>query len=636
MTSRRASGLLLVAGALCVGSVAVVVRRAHHSLQTAEDSVRRKADLPFDLHTLPPSNGPGFEPISTGGFERAIVAEDAIYVSGPAGIVSYAADGAVLRRWLPGIDLPPSPVRALAVAHLRNLPGPTVVAATATEGLILLANQGRSVQWLRPADPTLRELTALLPLPGGDLLLGTRTRGVLVFSGDSLRSFHPQLDGLQVTALAADTGGAGFWVGTRSAGLVHWSAGTATTFLSDLPDPDVESLTVRGPRVFAGTPLGVREFVDGRPARLLAPETFASALLPSAHDLLVASVDQGTRDLPLDPASHPRLLSSAMPPGDIRAFASAPDGAALAITRDAVLRRDDRGHWSDLLHAPAAPLTDGNISALATDADGRLWVGYFDRGLDILDRGRTTHLEDDHLFCINRLVLDATRGVMLAATANGLVVFDRAGRVQQVLRRRDGLISDHVNDVSFHPGGLTVATSAGLTFLDAGAAPESLYAFQGLVNNHVYALGAQADGATMAGTLGGLSLVQAGRVTRNLTASNSALKHNWITAVSPAPAGGWTVGTYGGGVLEVSATGSVSSPTPAFVVNPNAMLRTQQHLLVGTLSDGLWVESLATGRWTQLTAGLPSRNVTAFAEHDGALSIGTDAGLVTLPERNLP
>ena len=38
-----------------------------------------------------------------------------------------------------------------------------------------------------------------------------------------------------------------------------------------------------------------------------------------------------------------------------------------------------------LFDLPGARLTDRNISALSVDHTGKLWIGYFDRGLDILD-----------------------------------------------------------------------------------------------------------------------------------------------------------------------------------------------------------------------------------------------------------
>jgi ligand-binding sensor domain-containing protein len=311
------------------------------------------------------------------------------------------------------------------------------------------------------------------------------------------------------------------------------------------------------------------------------------------------------------------------------------DGGVFAVMQDRVLRRGEDGGWVEAIRPEATALTDGNVSALGFDAEGRLWVGYFDRGLDIVGRDRTQHVEDGHVFCVNRIALDPARQTMAVATANGLVLFDREGKPRQVMTRRDGLIADHVTDVVFRPNGMTVATPAGLTFVDAGEAPQSLYAFEGLVNNHVYALGVRSDGETLAGTLGGLSVLEHEAVQRNLTVANSGLKHNWVTAIVLDDSGGWDVGTYGAGVMQVSHDGTVRAVTPGFVVNPNAMLRTRTHVLVGTLSDGLWVETLATGRWREVSQGLPSKNVTALAEREGVVYVGTDDGLVKIAEESL-
>jgi hypothetical protein len=56
---------------------------------------------------------------------------------------------------------------------------------------------------------------------------------------------------------------------------------------------------------------------------------------------------------------------------------------------------------------------------------------------------------------------------------------------------------------------------AGGDYVSGCDGTHSLYAFHGLVNNHVYALGARGDGRVLAGTLGGLSLLQDGTVRRN-------------------------------------------------------------------------------------------------------------------------
>jgi ligand-binding sensor domain-containing protein len=261
-------------------------------------------------------------------------------------------------------------------------------------------------------------------------------------------------------------------------------------------------------------------------------------------------------------------------------------------------------------------------------------VGYFDRGLDILEAGgeRATHVENDHVFCVNRIVEDRKRGIMAVATANGLVLFDAAGKQRQVLGRSEGLISNHVTDVVARAGGLTIATPAGLTFADAGGM-RSLYAFHGLVNNHAYALAASGE-RLLVGTLGGLSVLEGDAIRANYTTANSKLRHNWITAIVQVGAE-WFVGTYGAGVQRFDAAGqwqTFPDLRAPFEVNSNAMLATDRKVYAGSLAGGLYVYDRAAGRWSNLTAGLPSRNVTALAAHGGYVYVGTDNGLVRFPE----
>ena len=159
------------------------------------------------------------------------------------------------------------------------------------------------------------------------------------------------------------------------------------------------------------------------------------------------------------------------------------------------------------------------------------------------------HMEDEHLFCINRILHDRTTAV---ATANGLVLFDAAGQKRQVLGRDQGLIANHVTDVTMKGDEMIVATPAGLSFIAADGI-RSLYAFHGLVNNHTYALGV-ANGRVWAGTLGGLSVLDTGIVRASYTTSNSPLRQNWITAIAPSGSDAF-IGTYGAGVIKLAADG---------------------------------------------------------------------------------
>jgi ligand-binding sensor domain-containing protein len=293
------------------------------------------------------------------------------------------------------------------------------------------------------------------------------------------------------------------------------------------------------------------------------------------------------------------------------------------------------GSWKPVLQPARATLADRNISAISMDRGGRLWVGYFDRGLDVLEPGftRALHIEDEHVFCINRIVHDDRKSSTAVATANGLVLFDAAARVRQVLTRSDGLIANHITDVLIEDDGMVLATPAGLTFTGSGGM-RSLYAFHGLVNNHTYALAAS-HGKLLVGTLGGASMLETGIVKASYTTTNSGLRHNWITAVV-ASGDEWYAGTYGAGVVHVDASSSWQNYPDMpknVIVNPNAMAVSGDRVFAGTLGQGLLVYE--QGRWHAVTNGLPSSNVTALAAAGGYLYIGTDNGLVRMSESAL-
>ena len=701
---RRATWWIVAAvPAVCVlGIAAIVVFRAQHTLDRAAVAVAHEGRFSAEVRTLAPESNPGFEAIATPArFTCGAMYRGKLYVGGPGGISVYSLglSGLTLEKsYRAGMELPAAAITSLAVGRLRGSGDTELIAGTAGAGVLLFTENGgadagsdssgniRQI-WARDADA--RDVTALLPMATGDLLIGTRRRGLLVYrdgaSGETkdtaLETFHPLMAGLDVTALAADA--TGVWIGTRNHGVRHLHAGEIDSFEAGpqtrgngpadsssgaqpgLPDEQVNAIVVRGDRVFAGTPLGVEEFDGGKPARVLAKNIYANAVLAEETSVTVGSLEDGIRRiafgaserpgrLPGGMSSHLFALNGASEGGDAAQQFLPVDagsgGRMYAVMGGTIQERQASGLWTPVTMdaeargKKAAVLTDGNISALAFAPDGRLWVGYFDRGLDMLsaDGDRVEHREDDRLFCINRIAADPRRKTMAVATANGLVLFDAQGKPRQVMTRRDGLIADHVTDVAFSGESMVLATPAGLTFVD-GAGARSLYAFEGLVNNHVYALGVRdrmenGGAEVLAGTLGGVSELVHESVRRNLTVANSGLKHNWVTAIVPASQNTWMVGTYGAGVMQLDANGRftpMEGATQEMVVNPNAMLATETHILAGTLGNGLWVWSRANARWSRVTHGLPSMNVTALAERGGEVYVGTDNGLVRIAERLL-
>lgn len=622
-----AAGIAVVTVAVWAGSI---LWRANRTVADQEARIDSEVNLRVNVRTLNPMTPAGLEPVGApASFSDAQLFEGELYLGGPGGILRLDSSGAVAASYRPGIELPASPVTALAVGLAGDSRSPELWAGTLRDGLV--AFDRHSFRQILPEDPKLAKITAILPVSTGRILLGTETSGVLVWDGTHLTRFHPSLAEIPVTALAGSD--ADLWVGTLDRGLLHWHAGAVASLKETLPDLRVLSLEMAGETVYAGTALGVAEIRNNAVARVVAPGYFAQSLLVRGSKLWLGTLEEGmfSVDLQAHPGRGAEPGRSAACPGcSIRRIFDV-DGEVYALAETGLWHGGEQ--VSDGTRNPA--LIDRNIAALSADSSGRLWIGYFDRGLQILDPtgARNVALEDDHLFCVNRIVHDATRGTTAVATANGLVILDGLGSRRRVITQADGLIANQVTDVALRPdGSIVAATPAGISFIDRSGI-SSLYAFHGLVNNHVYALAVEGP-RILAGTLGGLSLLDSGLVKASYTTANSTLKHNWITALMPAGRDTF-VGTYGAGVLRLNSLGQFETFDDLrgnLEINANAMASSPRAVYAGTLDRGLAVFDQGSQRWSFFISGLPSRNVTALDVHGGVLYIGTDNGLVKVPE----
>jgi ligand-binding sensor domain-containing protein len=594
----------------------MILKRAENTLTESRGAVAAAAKVNFTETAVHPSVMPGAELVrAPGEYRDAAEFSGRIYLGGASGLTAFTPDGARIEEYRVGFELPPARVVALRARGNELL--------IATDGAGLLRFNGREFRSIFPFDLESRHLTSLLLLESGRVLLGTEKAGVLVYDGKHLTHLHAAVNHEHVTALGGQE--ADIWIGTLQHGAFRWHAGQMDHFEkgTGLPDSQVLSLEAVGDAAYVGTPVGVAEFRAGTFTRVLAEGYLARALEWKLDRLLVGTEDEGVIEIPLV-SRFGRKPSPGFDGGAVeRLFGD------LVLTSDAAYDRNGR-----VVLGGAAGLTDRNISALGVEPGGRTWVGYFDRGLDVMDAGSIRHFEDEHLFCVNRIAIEP--GIRTAvATANGLVLFDPSGVQRQVLARADGLIANHVTDVMLHGNDMVVATPAGLTFVDR-AGMRSLYAFQGLVNNHTYSLGGT-PAELLVGTLGGLSVLRDGVVRASYTTVNSRLKHNWITSVARAD-DEWFVGTYGAGVLSFKAGEWNNFPDlpKGVIVNPNSILVTPSRVLAGSLGQGLYCFDRGSRRWNVLIGGLPSLNVTALAETGGVLLIGTDNGLVRMPERDIP
>jgi hypothetical protein len=630
---------LLVAIALLgvtFAAVGAVWWRVGNVLRWAKEAELAESSLKFTVRPLLPATDSGFEWVSApAAFAQAAEFNGHLYVAGSAGLFEYDDGGRPTRDFRVGRELPPAPLVRVTRAMLAGSREPELVIAT--DGAGILAFNGSGFRQILPDDRELSHVTAILPTASGHLLIGTAKRGLLLYDGQRLTPFHPTLRQLYITELAGSE--SNLWIGTLDRGVAHWHGGGVEWFneANGLPDARVYSITVAGDRAYVGGPAGIAEFDSGQFVRALAPGAFVRTLLIQDKTVLAGTMDDGILEIPME--RQTRNSREFSPLGELfgveQLFRA---GESLyAVTESGVYSRQTTGGWKRVLEPSGGLLTDRNVSALAVDAAGHLWVGYFDRGLDIVESGgqHARHVEDDNVFCVNRIRTNALRGATAVATANGLVLFDAQGNRRQVIGKAEGLIADHVNDIAVYRDGIVVATPAGLTFMDS-AGVRSLYAFHGLVNNHVYTVAANGP-YVLAGTLGGVSLLEGDQIRANFTTATSALKHNWITAVIPLD-GEWWVGTYGAGIARMDSSGKFEASDGAggdLVINPNAMLATDHLLLAGSMGRGLYVMDRKSGRWFATTEGLPSLNVTALAASNGFVYVGTDNGLLRIPEQRL-
>jgi ligand-binding sensor domain-containing protein len=308
------------------------------------------------------------------------------------------------------------------------------------------------------------------------------------------------------------------------------------------------------------------------------------------------------------------------------------DATLLASSGSEILFLEQDKEWK-MWSQPSNVLSDTNISSLLRARNGELWIGYFDRGLDILSANgdSVSHWSDDSLFCINHISEDAT-GRVYVSTANGLVVFE-PDRSRKIYRMEHGLLSDRVmQTLPLDPEGnrVAIATTQGFT-LKEGNSFKSIYTFHGLVNNHVYAM-ANTGNEIYLGTLGGISRIDKLQVTESWTQMDSGLKRNWVNALANIDRELF-VGTYGSGI-QIKTENGEWRDFPALPedleINPNALFFDGTFLFCGTLDRGFYVYDVRNSTWKNFHRGLPGNNVTAFATDREHLYIGTDRGLLQM------
>ncbi|HVG18247.1 MAG TPA: hypothetical protein VNI02_04280 [Blastocatellia bacterium] len=590
------------------------------------------------------------------------------YLATSGGLIALDDGGGVKRRYTTLDGLADNDLTSLAVFRERLFIG------TATAGLMGFdGDLFTSYGFVKPKAARVSVLLAA----DAELLIGTLDGGLFEYDGERFtRRFNsaPGADFSRVTALLPFE--SRLYIGTHDRGLYVWREAHVERLGEGdgLPSAHVTALAALPPSFSADGSVGVATdfgLVGVDDSNVIKPITNRPNIISLAVSdgrLWAGLFSGGVIDAGADRKGRKRtsdgppsgLSETAGLPRSAPAIVYAGDAYLWALTAEGAFARGEKAAGPAFESIASSlvgerTLTAGQVTGLAFDGAGRLWVGYFDRGIDVIapeTSERISHVEDDRVREVNFITSDRDGDQVLAATSRGLIVFDgRAG--QTVLtRERGGLINDSIAHVSLAdiappspdtPGAMPVsnsrsralvlATAGGLTEIVGGRA-RSVTAFHGLASNHLYTTAAIGS-RLFVGSLAGLVELEGLRVVRTYKTSNSRLSHDWVTALAQAD-GTLYVGTNGGGVDALLPTGewvSFADVQGRFEVNQNAMHFDGERLYVGTSDRGLLVYNTRARRWTHISAGLTSQSVTAITTDDQFVYVGTSNGLVRIEKR---
>ncbi len=668
-------GLLALLPLVCLFGAWRVQRDARARLADERARLTRQHLVPFETKLHPALNRPEVQIWQSAQHVRAIARlHDAYFAATDGGLLALTQTGAPVRHYTVLDGLPESDLTSLAAWHDKLFIG------TRTQGLVTF--DGARFESYRWPDRKPQAITALLA-DASRLLIGTFAGGLIEFDGQQFTELKAGVDERRLTQInCLVRAGARLYVGTYADGLWVLEAGRWLHYTTDagLPSNRVVGVVADDARVLVGTDFGV---ATAQVAELSAPEQARAnpfhliITLPALAGLqefngrvLLCQDDGKLFVLAAREAHGPQL--QAITWRDARTAHDSLTECRLLALADELWLLTSAGVWrtnttavtdsvstrASFALTPFMPLDAGRgpvsnvVAALALDGAGRLWVGSFRDGIDILapDGRRLTHLATDTTREINALAYAPDTNTMHAATAQGLARFDAALHETHT-GAADGLLSNAITGVAVLPAQdaqgsvgqasaagaahhaqdaeLVCATSRGLRF-GAGGRWRGLTTVQGLPSNSLYAV--LPHGRTVyVGTLGGLAEVAAGRVVRTFTDANSKLTHNWVTALCAAGPRLF-IGTYGGGVFELLPAGELrpfASETGQFTVNPNALWSDGARLYAGTL-DGAWVLDLRTQKWTHLQAELPAPTVLSVTGDERYSYFGTTNGIARI------
>lgn len=650
----------------------ITVNRWNRQLTAARQQLEDAARVEVEQSPLRPPASDGLRLyLHTEDVRATAVFQNQRYLATSGGLLAFDESGSFRRRYTSLDGLTDNDLTALAVFGNRLFIG------TATAGMMAFdANTFTAYRFSKPRATRVSVLLATAT----ELLIGTLDGGLFEYDGERFSrrlNAATGADFAKVTALLAED--SRLYIGTQDKGLYLWREAQFRRFSTTegLPAERVTGLAALPGTgdVVVATDFGVSRLSEAGDLSEFSKQANITSLAVSRGRLYAglfsggileltggaaagasnvaageARQDAGGARLTL-PISERRKETAARPP----TLVFAEPGSLWALTRAGAFIRDEEANRQTFepffLAASATTNQDSlaaaHISSLALEGGGiggggRLWVGYFDSGIDVIapESGeRLLRLEDERVREVNFITFDRANDRALVATSRGLVALDHRLQQSVMTRQQSGLIDDAVAHVALvdEAGGrgsrLILATAGGLTDYSQGRA-RSITAFHGLASNHLYT--SAAVGARLfVGSLAGLIEMEGLRVVRAYKRSNSKLSADWVTALVEAE-GVLYIGTVDG-IDALLPTGEMVNFTEELggkiEVNLNAMHADGERVYVGTSDKGLFAYNVRDRRWSRVSAGLSSQNVTAIASDDRFLYVGTLNGLVRIEKR---
>lgn len=648
---KKPSAILALAllGVALIAAAFIAVTRWNRQITAQRQQLEAAASIEVQESQLRAPSTEGITAYLNSSDVRATAVLNGVrYFATSGGLVAVDEGGTVKRRYSTLDGLTDNDLTALAVFRNRLFIG------TATAGM--MAFDGNNFTGYRFVKPKATRVSVLLPMET-ELLVGTLDGGLFEYDGERFTRRLNSATGAdfgKVTALLAHD--SRLYIGTQDKGLYLWREAQFQRFATPegLPATRVTGLAAMPStdEIAVATDFGVVLLNDEGKIRELSKQSNITSIAVSRGRLYAGLFSGSIIELGADIKDTAKGTSNSGQTEIAGLSQTTPtitfadEGNLWALTTQGAFARDESGNRAafESVYSPSPNdtiLTAAHITSLAFDNDGRLWVGYFDRGVDVISTEtveRLTHIEDDRVREVNFIAFDNDNDRALVATSRGLVTLDSRLKQSALTREQGGLIDNAIAHVSFADDAagrgrrLVLATAGGLTDYSQGRA-RSITAFHGLSSNHLYA--SESVGSRLyVGSLAGLAELEGLRVVRVFKKSNSKLSEDWVTALAEAE-GTLYIGTIGGvdALLPTGEMVNFADDIGKVEVNLNAMHFDGERVYVGTSDKGIFAYNVRERRWSRLSAGLTSPNVTAIASDDRFIYVGTLNGLVRIEKR---